>query len=108
MMLGDVTGKGVGAAALTSLVRYTARTASEFDQRPARILGAWTPRCGGSPRCRSAPRCVCAIGATAATIAVGGHPLPLCLSAEGVREVGTPGTLLGAFDAMSWPETRLR
>ena len=38
MMIGDVTGKGVGAAAVTSLVRHTARAASEFDARPAQIL----------------------------------------------------------------------
>ena len=40
MMIGDVTGKGVGAAALTSLVRHTARAASEFDARPAQIARA--------------------------------------------------------------------
>ena len=45
------------------------------------------------------------IGADGNTIAVGGHPLPFCLSAAGVREIGTPGTLLGAFDAMSVTET---
>ena len=39
------------------------------------------------------------------TIAAGGHPLPLRLGAEGVREVGRPGTLLGAFDQVHWPET---
>ena len=40
MMIGDVTGKGVGAAAVTSLVRHTARAASDFDPSPARILDA--------------------------------------------------------------------
>ena len=34
VLLGDVTGKGVRAAALTSLVRYTARTAAGYDPRP--------------------------------------------------------------------------
>ncbi len=38
MVIGDVTGKGVGAAAVTSLVRHTARAASEFDPRPAQML----------------------------------------------------------------------
>ncbi len=38
MMIGDVTGKGVRAAAVTSLVRHTAWTASEFDARPAHLL----------------------------------------------------------------------
>ena len=38
VVLGDVTGKGVRAAALTSLVRYTARTAAAFDPRPSAVL----------------------------------------------------------------------
>ncbi len=81
MMIGDVTGKGVGAAALTSLVRYTARAASEFDARPsadprARRRGA-APAPDGvavhgavpAPVARTAPRspsagtrCRCCVG----------------------------------------------
>ena len=38
VLLGDVTGMGVAAAALTSLVRHTAKTAATFDPRPAAIL----------------------------------------------------------------------
>ena len=36
--LGDVTGKGIAAAALTSLVRHSVRTAARFDPRPEAIL----------------------------------------------------------------------
>ena len=35
LLIGDVTGKGVRAATVTSLVRHTAWAASEFDPRPA-------------------------------------------------------------------------
>ena len=38
VVLGDVTGKGIEAAALTSLVRHSARMAARFDPRPARVL----------------------------------------------------------------------
>ena len=38
VILGDVTGKGVAAAALTSLVRHTARTGADFDPRPSAVL----------------------------------------------------------------------
>ena len=38
MLIGDVTGKGVGAATVTSLVRHTAWAASDFDPRPAAVL----------------------------------------------------------------------
>ncbi len=37
-MLGDVTGKGVEAAALTSLVRHGARFLSKYERSPSRIL----------------------------------------------------------------------
>ena len=36
--LGDVCGKGVGAAALTSLTRYTLRAAAVFDDDPVAVL----------------------------------------------------------------------
>ena len=32
--LGDVCGKGAAAAAVTSLIRYTLRTAAVYDARP--------------------------------------------------------------------------
>ena len=38
VLMGDVTGKGVKAAALTSLVRYTARTAARYNHEPAAVL----------------------------------------------------------------------
>jgi sigma-B regulation protein RsbU (phosphoserine phosphatase) len=37
-------------------------------------------------------------------IAAGGHPLPLLIDGEGVREVGHHGSLLGAFDDVKWRE----
>jgi PAS domain S-box-containing protein len=87
MMIGDVTGKGVAAAAVTSLVRYTARAASEYDARPALCL-------------RISPD-------GAATLAVGGHPLPVRIGEHGTAEVGEHGTLLGALARTRWPETKL-
>jgi len=38
MIIGDVTGKGVEAAALTALVRHTMRSASDFLTSPAELL----------------------------------------------------------------------
>jgi phosphoserine phosphatase RsbU/P len=37
--LGDVSGKGAGAAAITSLTRYTLRAAAVFDADPVAVLG---------------------------------------------------------------------
>ena len=104
MMIGDVTGKGVGAAALTSLVRHTARAASDFDPRPARILDRVDAALKREPSISICTALCVRFSQGEGTIAAGGHPLPLCLSAEGVRQVGRPGTLLGAFGQVDWPE----
>ena len=53
VVLGDVTGKGVKAAALTALVRHTAKTAARFDPRPAAVMRPSTTCCASSPSCRS-------------------------------------------------------
>lgn len=39
IFLGDVCGKGAGAAAVTSLTRYTLRAAAVYDNDPAAVLG---------------------------------------------------------------------
>jgi PAS domain S-box-containing protein len=105
MMIGDVTGKGVGAATLTSLVRHTARAASDFDPRPARILDRVDAALKREPSISICTALCVRFSEGAGTIAAGGHPLPLCLGAGGVRHIGRPGTLLGAFDQTHWPET---
>jgi serine phosphatase RsbU (regulator of sigma subunit) len=105
IVIGDVTGKGVGAAAVTSLVRHTARAASEFDPRPAQVLGRVDAALKRSPSISLCTALCLRISEGRGTIAAGGHPLPLCLSADGVQRVGEPGTLLGAFDEVRWPET---
>ena len=38
LVIGDVTGKGARAAALTSLVRHTVRTAARYEPSPSRVL----------------------------------------------------------------------
>lgn len=104
MMIGDVTGKGVAAAAVTSLVRYTARTASDYDPRPAEVLARVDSALKRRP-VRSICTALCIrLSSGRGTVAAGGHPLPLCLNDEGVREIGCSGTMLGAFSGAAWPE----
>jgi PAS domain S-box-containing protein len=104
MMIGDVTGKGVGAATVTSLVRHTAWAAAEFDARPAEILARVDAALKRRP---SLPVCTALslrISVAQGTLACGGHPRLLHLGEGGVREIGRHGTLLGAFPRVSWPE----
>jgi GAF domain-containing protein len=97
VVLGDVTGKGVRAAALTSLVRYTARTAGAFDAAPSAVL-AQVHRALRQRPTMSPVTMVCALlRGESLTLAVGGHPLPLRKHADGVEKVGTTGLLLGAL-----------
>jgi len=107
MMIGDVTGKGVGAAADTSLVRYTARAASEFDARPSQILARVDAALRRRPAVSLCTALCLRLSRERATIAVGGHPLPLCIGKDGVAEVGEHGTLLGALERTRWPEAEI-
>jgi PAS domain S-box-containing protein len=105
MMIGDVTGKGVGAAALTSLVRHTAWTASDYDPRPAQILERVDTALRRRPTLSVCTALCLRIAENHGTLVAGGHPLPLLLSEEGVSQLGRPGTLLGAFDRAERAET---
>ena len=109
IVLGDVTGKGVEAAALTSLVRHSARMAARFDPRPARVLSLINEVLREQTRL-SLVTAVCALledlgGAPRLTVASAGHPLPLRRSAGGVAQaLGEHGVLLGVEEAEDWAE----
>lgn len=104
MMIGDVTGKGVQAASVTSLVRHTARTASEFDSRPGQILARINSALKRSPELSVCTALCLRVHGGVATLAAGGHPLLWRLGEGGAEEVGMHGTLLGAFERAEWPE----
>jgi serine phosphatase RsbU (regulator of sigma subunit) len=101
--IGDVCGKGTGAAAVTALARYTVRAAAMRQDGPSQILALLNE---ALLRQRTDPRfCTVLFGRIATNgrgasfeFASGGHPLPLLLRAEGGGdEIGEPGTLLGIF-----------
>jgi sigma-B regulation protein RsbU (phosphoserine phosphatase) len=99
VLLGDVTGMGVTAAALTSLVRHTARTAAAFDPRPAAILRHVNDALRERPRIAPVTMVCGLLSGGTITLAVGGHPLPLLKrGAASCAKVGVTGLLLGAVD----------
>ncbi|MCW3032134.1 MAG: domain S-box protein [Solirubrobacterales bacterium] len=104
MIIGDVTGKGVHAAAVTSLVRHAAWTASEFDPRPSHLLERINAALRRRPALSVCTALCLRIHGSQATVASGGHPLLWRLGERGVEEVGRHGTLLGAFARVQWPE----
>src|SRR5688500_10879159 len=100
VVLGDVCGKGVEAATVTALVRYTVRAAAVRSRRPRTILGELNAALlrQGSERFATVvyARLRMELGRTRITVGSGGHWLPLRVTSTGeVTEIGRHGTVLG-------------
>jgi PAS domain S-box-containing protein len=109
--IGDVRGKGVEAASVTALARYTIRAVTLKNDRPSEVLAALN-----EAMLRQLPEdrfCTVACvrleprdGSAGVGIDVSraGHPPPLLVRPEGtVEEVGCSGRVLGVF-----PEAELK
>jgi PAS domain S-box-containing protein len=119
LVVGDVRGKGVDAAAVTGMARHTIRSIAMSEGRPSAILSHLNRVLLAAEAERTLallalseqlwqltePRfCTVAVVAVEATpagarvvVCSGGHPLPLLARAEGtVETVGRPGDLVGA------------
>ena len=115
VLMGDVTGKGPGAAAITSLARYTMRTVAQYEDDPTVMLGRLNATLGSDPERRQICTAVCVEvrppseengGGAGLRVVCAGHPSPVMVRADGsVGEVGRPGTLLGAFPEGRWTVT---
>lgn len=121
VMVGDVQGKGVEAAALTSLARYTVKSAAIAAQSPANLLGHLNEamirnfiEAADDPEhpWDDARLCTCLVIRLArgsrgwtATVSAGGHPLPLLRHPDGtVETLGRPGLLLGVTETAAYEE----
>jgi sigma-B regulation protein RsbU (phosphoserine phosphatase) len=106
VLIGDMVGQGVEAAAGTALARFTLRTAAELTGNPAQAVGHLNATLRSQ---RHLPICtvVCALleehdGTAAITLACGGHPPPLLLRGGEVAALGDAGTMVGAFEGERW------
>jgi serine phosphatase RsbU (regulator of sigma subunit) len=115
VVVGDVCGKGAGAAKSTAMARYTLRAEAHRHSRPSEVLAALNQALLDWPR--ADPRFLTAIYATLAPttsgvsvrIAAAGHPLALVHRADGrVHAFGRPGTLLGLFPDPELIDSRTR
>ncbi len=123
LVVGDVTGHGVEAAAVTGLVRHTIHSAAIMRMRPAEILEhlnqALLQRGGAEP-----PSTYCTVALAALTtpdtrsdggpsspsviVASAGHPAPMLRRADGtVEPLVAQGRLLGYFPTIDAEELRV-
>jgi sigma-B regulation protein RsbU (phosphoserine phosphatase) len=115
--LGDVSGKGAAAAVVTSLARYTLRSAAVYDPGPAAVLENLNTVLNQEFR-GSDPRFCTAVygslrpeaGGFAVTVASGGHPPAVLIRADGTAEfVDTRGgMLIGALRDARFVEATVR
>jgi|tagenome__1003787_1003787.scaffolds.fasta_scaffold20952552_2 PAS domain S-box-containing protein len=111
--LGDVTGKGTPAAAVTALLRHTLRIAAYLEREPGAALLRLDealrryqepPELATAVCCFLRPR----PGGVDVALASAGHPPPYVRRADGaVEEAVTPGTLLGALASDAPPTSRI-
>jgi sigma-B regulation protein RsbU (phosphoserine phosphatase) len=110
VVIGDVTGKGPDAAAITSLARYTIRTAALYERDPAGIMQRLNHALLAEDEHRQMCTAVCLKvmpGSAGAPVAVrfvcAGHPPPFLVRAPGqLEELCRAGPLLGAFGEAAW------
>lgn len=104
LTIGDVSGKGPQAAALTALVRYTIRTEARHQDDPRALLSVLNAaildqRAGGRFCTVACARLdLSDPAAPQIELACGGHPPPLLVDADGsARVTRARGDLLGVF-----------
>lgn len=103
--IGDVSGKGVEAAVVTALVRYTLRAATVEHARPSAALAVLNSVLLSHETDRFCTVVLLRVRRVAAgfacTLGVAGHPLPLLRTASGaVVEAGEAGSAVGLVDAV--------
>jgi sigma-B regulation protein RsbU (phosphoserine phosphatase) len=113
VVLGDVCGKGVDAAVVTALVRYTLRAVTvQVDGASAAL------RSLNDVLLRHRAERFCTVvllrlrrdgGVWVVSLSSAGHPLPLLLRpGRGAAQVGKPGSLLGVLETIAIHDTEVR
>jgi serine phosphatase RsbU (regulator of sigma subunit)/ketosteroid isomerase-like protein len=105
VVIGDVTGRGAHAAAVTAHARYTLRTAAALTGDPVvalRTLNRELISRSGTALCSVAAMAIAEDRAEPVRLAVAGHPPPLLVDGETVVEAGASAPILGAFSEDGW------
>jgi serine phosphatase RsbU (regulator of sigma subunit)/anti-sigma regulatory factor (Ser/Thr protein kinase) len=100
VVIGDVSGKGPEAAAVTALARYTIRSAALNDWAPAQVLRRLNDTLLHEIETQFITVALAYLShekqSTKLRLVLGGHPQPFVVRRDGtVEQIGVPGTLLG-------------
>jgi PAS domain S-box-containing protein len=106
LVVGDVTGRGAAAAALTAQMRHTLRAIATFTGSALHALDKLNRDLAAREQ-TSLCTAVCVVlrgldSESQADIICAGHPLPLLLRDGAAEYVGQFGPMLGAFADESW------
>jgi serine phosphatase RsbU (regulator of sigma subunit)/ketosteroid isomerase-like protein len=104
VVIGDVTGRGAQAAAVTAHARYTLRTAAALTGDPVVALRTLNRELlgRGTALCSVAAMAIAEDPALPVRLAVAGHPPPLLVDGDSVTEAASPAPVLGAFSDEHW------
>lgn len=108
VLLGDVTGRGVEAASMTSLVRHGARFVAKDEHVPSRILGRLDEALRQQPVLSLSSALCVRLEADRIVMASAGHPPPLIVRDDGrIREIGGAGPILGGWESSTWEDREI-
>jgi serine phosphatase RsbU (regulator of sigma subunit)/PAS domain-containing protein len=112
VVVGDVAGRGAEAAALTSLSRYTFRTAGKLLGGPIAALEQLNDALRDRPRLSLVSVCGVMLrmagGDASAELVLAGHPPAYHVRHGSSRPVGVFGPFLGAYEKGGWEATTIR
>lgn len=105
VLLGDVTGRGVQAASMTSLVRHGARFLAKQEHSPSAILARLDEALREQPGLSLCSALCVRLAPDRFVMSSAGHPAPLLVRSDGrVREIGGSGPLLGGWEGSVWAD----
>jgi PAS domain S-box-containing protein len=105
VLLGDVTGRGVDAAAMTSLVRHGTRFLAKHEHSPSQILANLDQALREQPGVSLCSALCVRLESGRIVIGSAGHPSPLIVRDDGrIREIGGSGPILGGWPGSAWTE----
>ena len=109
VLLGDVTGRGVEAASMTSLVRHGARFLAKHEHSPSRILAELDEELRSQPGLSLCSALCVRLEPGRLVMSSAGHPPPLLVRDDGrIREMGGSGPLLGGWTGSAWEDRVLQ